>query len=54
MLYWTPVFLIVAIFAGVLGFSGISSGAAAVAKVMLVIFLVAFSVSILMPLLQAG
>jgi uncharacterized membrane protein YtjA (UPF0391 family) len=54
MLYWTLVFFIVAIVAGTLGFGGILRGAAPIAKILSVIFLVAFTVSILMPLLHAG
>jgi uncharacterized membrane protein YtjA (UPF0391 family) len=54
VLSWTVVFLIVAAISGLLGFGVAASGATAIARVLFVIFLVALSVSILMPLLQAG
>jgi uncharacterized membrane protein YtjA (UPF0391 family) len=54
MLFWTFAFLIVAIMAGVLGFGGIASGAAVIAKVLFVIFVVAFAVSLVMPLLHVA
>jgi uncharacterized membrane protein YtjA (UPF0391 family) len=44
MLGWALTFLIVAIIAGVLGFGGIASGAASIAKVIFFIFLVANAV----------
>lgn len=39
MLRWSFLFLIIAIIAGILGFTGIASGAAAIAKVFFFIFL---------------
>ena len=39
MLYWAAVFFVIAITAAVLGFGGLASGAAAVAKVLFVVFL---------------
>jgi len=48
MLYWAAVFFIVALSAAVLGFGGIASGAAGIAKILFFIFLVAFVVSLLM------
>jgi uncharacterized membrane protein YtjA (UPF0391 family) len=47
MLYWTLIFLAVAIVAGVLGFGGIASTAAAFARVLFFIFLVLFAVSLI-------
>lgn len=48
MLYWAAVFFILAMIASVLGFGGIAAGAAAIAKTLFFIFLVAFVVSLLM------
>lgn len=42
MLYWTLVFLIIAIFAGILGFGGIAFAAAGVARIMFFFFLIIF------------
>jgi uncharacterized membrane protein YtjA (UPF0391 family) len=42
MLKWAATFFIIAIIAAVFGFTGIASGAAAVAKVLFFIFLVLF------------
>ena len=39
MLKWTATFLIIAIIAGILGFTGIAHGAAEIAKVIFFIFL---------------
>lgn len=47
MLQWTLIFLVVAIIAGALGFGGISSAAAGFAKILFVIFLVLFVVSLI-------
>jgi uncharacterized membrane protein YtjA (UPF0391 family) len=47
MLYWTPVFLVVAICAGALGFGGIAGTAAGIAKVLCFIFVVMFVVAVL-------
>jgi uncharacterized membrane protein YtjA (UPF0391 family) len=48
MLYWTLIFLVVAIVAGVLGFGGIASTASGIAKVLFVVFLVLFVISLVM------
>jgi uncharacterized membrane protein YtjA (UPF0391 family) len=47
MLRLTITFLVVAIIAAILGFGGIAAGAAAIAKVVFFLFLVAFIVSLL-------
>jgi len=47
MLYWTLMFLIVALVAGLLGFGAIAFAAAGVAKILFFIFLVLFLVSLL-------
>ena len=47
MLRWALVFFVVSIVAGLLGFTGIASGAAAIAKVLFIISLVLFVVLLL-------
>lgn len=47
MLYWTAVFLVIALVAAFLGFGGLAAGAAWFAKVLFVAFLVLALVSFL-------
>ena len=47
MLYYSVVFLIIALLAGVLGFGVIAGTAAMIAKVLFIIFLVLFIVTLL-------
>ncbi len=47
MLYWTLVFLVIAMVAALFGFSGIYLAAAGIAKILFFIFLVLFVVSLL-------
>ena len=54
MLYWSLVFLIVALVAAVLGFGNIAVGAAAIAKVLFFIFLIMFLVSLVLGLTRRG
>lgn len=54
MLYWTVIFLVIALVAAALGFGGISSSAAGIAKVLFLIFLILFVVSLIMQLLGRG
>lgn len=42
LLSWTALFLIIAIAAGILGFTGIAQGSANIARVLFFIFLVLF------------
>jgi uncharacterized membrane protein YtjA (UPF0391 family) len=42
MLWWSVVFLVIAIVAGVFGFGGISVAAAGMGKILFVIFLILF------------
>lgn len=46
MLYWTAIFLVIALITGVLGFGGVSSVATGFAKILFVLFLVMFVVSL--------
>ena len=47
MLYWAVVFLVVALIAGLLGFTGVYVAAAGIAKILFFVFLVLFIVSLL-------
>lgn len=47
MLYWTLVFLVVALIAGALGFGVVSGMAATVAKVLFFLFIVLFILSLI-------
>lgn len=46
MLYWTLMFLLLALIAGALGFGFVSGIAATIAKVLFILFLVMFIVSL--------
>ena len=46
MLYWAVIFLIVAIVAGIFGFGRISEAATSIAKILFVIFLILFAISL--------
>lgn len=52
MLGWTVVFLVVALIAGLLGFTGIMSAAAGIAKILFIIFLILFVVSLIMHMVR--
>jgi len=47
MLYWTAVFLVIAIVAALLGFTGVAAGAASIAQILFFIFLILFIVSLI-------
>jgi uncharacterized membrane protein YtjA (UPF0391 family) len=47
MLYWAFVFLVVALVAGVLGFSGIAGTSAGIAQTLFWVFLLVFVVSLI-------
>jgi uncharacterized membrane protein YtjA (UPF0391 family) len=47
MLYWAAVFFVIAIVAAILGFGGLAAGAASIAKVLFVVFLILTAVSLL-------
>jgi uncharacterized membrane protein YtjA (UPF0391 family) len=51
MLYWAALFFIVAIAAGVLGFTGVAVATAEIAKLLFFVFLVLFALSVLVSLL---
>jgi uncharacterized membrane protein YtjA (UPF0391 family) len=54
MLYYTLVFLIVALIAGVLGFGGIAGAAAGIAKILFFVFLVLFVLSLIFGRRKVG
>jgi uncharacterized membrane protein YtjA (UPF0391 family) len=47
MLYWAAVFFVIAIGAAILGFGGLAAGAASIAKILFVVFLILTAVSLL-------
>jgi uncharacterized membrane protein YtjA (UPF0391 family) len=51
MLYWAVVFLVVAIVAGVLGFGGIASTSAGIARVLFGLILILFLITAVVQLL---
>jgi uncharacterized membrane protein YtjA (UPF0391 family) len=52
MLYYTLVFLVVALIAGVLGFTGVAAGAVEIARILFFIFILLFIGSLFMGLLR--
>jgi uncharacterized membrane protein YtjA (UPF0391 family) len=52
MLYWAAVFFIIAIIAGVLGFTGIAIATAEIAKILFFVFLILFALSIVASLVS--
>lgn len=54
MLYWTLLFLVVALIAGVLGFGGVASAATGIARVLFFVFLVMFAVSLMSGSVLSG
>ncbi|TCZ59897.1 DUF1328 domain-containing protein [Roseicella aquatilis] len=54
MLYWTLIFLVVALVAGLFGFGGIASASAGIAKVLFAIFLVLFLVSLIFGVVRGA
>lgn len=54
MLYWSLIFLVVALIAAVFGFSGIAATSAGIARVLFGLFLILFVVSFVFQLLHAG
>ena len=48
MLYWTLMFLIVALVAGALGFTGVSQAATGVARILFFVFLVLLLASLIL------
>ena len=51
MLKWAIIFLVISLIAGALGFTGVSAGAARIAKILFAIFLGLFLLTIIAALL---
>ena len=54
MLYWSVVFLVIALVAALFGFGGIAASAAGIAKILFFVFVVAFAISGIMTLARGG
>jgi uncharacterized membrane protein YtjA (UPF0391 family) len=54
MLYWAVVFFVIALIAAVFGFGGIAVEAAGIAKVLFVVFLILFLVSLVLGRTRGG
>ncbi len=54
MLYWAVVFLIIAIIAAVFGFGLITAAAIGFAKILFVLFLILFVISLIVGLVRRG
>lgn len=52
MLYWTVVFFVIAIVAGIFGFGNISDGATSIAKILFFVFVVLFVLSLVAKLIR--
>ncbi|MCE0504678.1 MULTISPECIES: DUF1328 domain-containing protein [unclassified Roseivivax] len=52
MLGWALTFLVVAIIAGVLGFGGIATASAGIAKILFFVFLILFAAAAIMRLVR--
>ena len=52
MLTWTLTFLVVSLIAGALGFGGVSSASAGIARVLFAIFLIGLVVSLILGLMH--
>ena len=50
MLYYTLVFLVVALVAGALGFGGVASASTSIARILFGLFLILFVISLVMQL----
>ena len=49
---WAAIYFVIALIAAIVGFGGIVTGATAIAKVLFVIFVVAFAVSLVLSLFR--
>jgi uncharacterized membrane protein YtjA (UPF0391 family) len=53
MLHYAAVFFVIALIAALFGFTGIAAGAVQIAKILFVIFLILFAVSLVVGLLKS-
>jgi uncharacterized membrane protein YtjA (UPF0391 family) len=51
MLYWAAIFLVIAIVAGLLGFGGVASTSAGIARVLFGVFLILFLITAILQIL---
>jgi uncharacterized membrane protein YtjA (UPF0391 family) len=51
MLYWAAIFLVIAIVAGALGFGGIATTSAGIARILFGVFLILFLITAILQLL---
>lgn len=54
MLYWAPAFFVTAIVAAVFGFGGLAAGAAGIAKILFMIFIGLFIITMLFGVVRPG
>lgn len=54
MLSWALTFLVIALIAAAFGFGGVAGTATGIAKILFVVFLVLFVVSLIVPKLRGG
>lgn len=54
LLYWGAIFLVIAIIAGLFGFSGVKHGATEIAKTLFFIFVVLFIIALISNILFPG
>jgi len=54
MLYWAAVFLVIALIAAFLGFTGVAIAAAGIAKILFYVFLVIFLATLIMGVSHRG
>ncbi|HJQ56600.1 MAG TPA: DUF1328 domain-containing protein [Vineibacter sp.] len=54
MLKWALIFLVVALIAAVFGFGGVAAAATDIARILFLIFIVLFLVSLVMGLVRRG
>jgi uncharacterized membrane protein YtjA (UPF0391 family) len=52
MLHYAAVFFVIALIAAVFGFGGIAAGATEIAKILFIVFLIGFVISLVMGLLK--
>jgi uncharacterized membrane protein YtjA (UPF0391 family) len=52
MLYWSAVFFVIALVAAIFGFGNIAAGAVDVAKLLFVLFLILFMLSVIVGLIR--
>ncbi len=53
MLRWSVIFFVIALVAALFGFSGIAANVVELAKILFIVFLVLFAVSLIVPRLRA-